>query len=320
MRRWAILLAAAIGLAVVGCGGAPAQPGAHAVPSVPVAVSPTGTPSPVAASPPPLTIFAIGEGGLPGGLQCPQWVVLTGSRAAFSTAELRQMADFLIKEYEPTSGRPLDPPPSFARTNVAIADPQAASTRYWNEPRCTMSLQVTNTGHETVQLPEIGVRLTAATRPNQTDYRLVEACSIESAPAYCGVKKGGGATPCGSYRVQLLLTAGNAGDSFMDRPVAGYPDGPTCPDITLGPNATVELAFTLRSAQAMAYPLEPVLKVRTSAGLQTVSTGNGAGTVEFASPSQFTCYQLSGQSLAVRWSGPDALDWPARSRDGAFCA
>jgi hypothetical protein len=74
------------------------------------------------------------------------------------------------------------------------------------------------------------------------------------------------------------------------------------------------------SLEPLIYPVEPVLIVGAPGESGKVPLTSAAGFMTFASPAQFDCYAAHGQSLAVQWSGADALDWQALFEKGLFCA
>ncbi len=305
-----LVLAAFLASLVAACGGSASSPGAAQGP----------TASSVGASSPSINIYAYVHGGRSDAIKCRQWIVIAGSRSAYTTAELQQMADFLVRTFSSGDDSGLPPPPTLQRTAVTIADPTAPPLRYWNHPYCSVELEITNTGQDTVLIPSAGLRLAADSTANGEAYHLVEACSIEHVAHYCGVRFGGGPTPCDFYNVQITLAPGHRNTDVVGTPMATQQGGSPCPPITLGPNKTVEISVNVSSAVAQVYPVEPVVVARTPSGTQTLAAVSLAGALKFASPSQFDCSQLQGQSLAAAWTGSAALDWDGLARQGRFCA
>jgi hypothetical protein len=256
------------------------------------------------------------------GIECPQWLVLTGSGRSYTSAEMSQMTDYMIQTYGPRATAQGTLPPTIAKAAVALADPYVEGTRprYWNQPSCSFTMQITNTGRDTVQISKIGLELTAPSKQNTEQYHLVEACKLAGTAAYCGVQLGGGPPQCSFYTVKVRLTGGNKGVDYLGSPVSKQPDGSQCPEITLASGSTVEAEVTVDSTEALVYPVQPVFVVQGSAGVMNVSVTSAAGFMTFAAPTQFDCSEVQGQSLTVQWSGPEALDWSALANRGLFCA
>jgi hypothetical protein len=296
-RRIAILVA----LTVIGCGGT-----GKVSPAAGRATASATLPAP--AAPLPLTI-ATGTG-----VACGRWFVLAPHNAAYTTSELRAMADYLSTP--PYS----DATPPTLDSALATIDTPGAMGKYWNEPICNTHLQITNTGPQTVQIPKVGIELTGDATPNADQYRLVEACTLQANPDYCGPQKGGGPTSCDLYYAKVVLASGSKGSTTLDAPVAKQMDGSTCPEITLPTNASVEISLDVASAAALSYPVRPVIVAVAAAGTQQVPVNRAATQIKFAAPAQFACYQLQGQTFQPRWSGADAVDWHGRSQDHAWCA
>jgi len=325
MSRVALIVIGILAATACGTGqAAPTRPSSTVATTVSPAASAQATAAPTAiptAAPAPalaLNIVPYGTGAGPGGIYCPKWLVMSDTRSTYTSAEMQQMADFLA-QVGIWSDDPPTPPSTLQWTPVSIADPSAPITKYWNEPKCVLVLQMTNTGRSAVQVISVGLKLTASARANADQYHLVEACSIQGAPAYCGIQKGGGATYCDLYEVQVRLSQATSGMSFSGTPTANQEDGSPCPQLTLNPSASVEVKLHITSTQPFVYPVEPIVVVRTAAGTQEVAVASAATGIKFASPSQFDCYRRSGQALVKAWSGPSALDWQALGAMNLFC-
>src|SRR5262249_29187725 len=133
---------------------------------------------------------------------------------------------------------PGEPPSTIQVLRVGLNSPESY-VKSWNVRWCSIAMQVTNIGRTTVQIPQVGLRLVAASTPNVDRYPLPEVCSVLASSEYCGPQFGGGPQPCSSYTVSVALSEGTPGAMF---PGAPAPDrGATgCPEVTLAPGRSVE--------------------------------------------------------------------------------
>jgi hypothetical protein len=297
----------------------PSAPNNTPTPSTPSAITPATTPP--AMAPASLTVSTqSATNPLIHGIQCPQWLVLTREGGAYTSAEMGQMKDYLAHSVTSLAGTP---PPTLTKASVATIDPQRPENSpalYWNDPTCTLSMQITNTGKDTIQITQIGLELTSPSRPNAQQYHLIEACTLTGASGYCGVQRGGGPPQCSYYTLKVRLSSGATGADYLGTPVSTQDDGSACPVITLASGSTVEAEMDVTSLEPLIYPVEPLLIVRRSGQSGKVPIASASGFMTFASPAQFDCYAAHGQSLTVQWSGPDALAWHALAQQGFFCA
>jgi hypothetical protein len=296
-----------------GCGwpGAPVAPTA-VTPALPSSVS--------------LNVVTVGiRGSAPAGIACPLWAVLTNPEGTYTAADLQQLGAYLsnlrLAAHAFYDSDPGTSPPTVQAVHAGVAQPDA-HVHSWNAPWCTFALQVTNIGRSTLQIPEVGLRLTGPSAPNRDRYPLVDACSVLGVNHYCGPQFGAGAGPCDVYHADVALGDGTPGAAFSGPAQAFDQNLNPCPEVTLAPNASVELVVQARSAQARDFPAEPFLKITSAAGDVIYPVPAIAGHVRFADPSQFpsqfSCYRLSGGSFTLAVSGAEAMSGAAEL--GAWCA
>jgi hypothetical protein len=311
-------------LLVSGCGsaGSPAAGGASATP---VATAPAAAPTPMPDLPvaPFLNIVSVGvTSTAPAGIACPMWAILSQPGAVYAGADVQRMGTFLNQVIQAAHGTydldPGVPPPTIQVTHVALNRPDYANTS-WNVPWCSIVMQTTNVGTQTVQVPRVGLRLTGTPAPNAAQYPLVEVCSVLNVSQYCGPQFGGGATACSGYPVTVDLSDGPPGTMFAGTPAAN-PNGPACPEVTLAPGGSVAFVFHVTSSLARDYPAEPYLEVSGPTRTTTYGVPSIAGHLTFADAGQFACYRLTGGSFTLDSTAAAALAFHTLSTHGQWCA
>jgi hypothetical protein len=251
------------------------------------------------------------------------WAILARPGASYSPADIQQMGAFLGRVRDAAHATwdadPGQPPPTMQVVRVGLNSPDYYG-KSWNVPWCTIVMQVTNTGGSTVQIPQVGLRLTAAPAPNADQYPLAEVCSVLASSEYCGPQYGGGPAPCSSVILAVTLSDGPAGAMFPGTPAPDPAAATGCPEVTLAPGSSVTFVLKASSSLARDFPAEPYLRVSTAAGTTDYGVPAIAGHLKFADASQFSCQRLTGGSFTVDSTGAAALDFDARAHDGKWCA
>lgn len=304
-----------------GCGAPTAPASRTAAPSaLPTATATPTTALPTAAF---LNIVPVAYYGGPVGIACPMWAVLANPSEPYSAAAVQGLGTFLSGVVGDAHGDwDADPgvPPSTAQVvHVGVINLPSPGTS-WNRPWCAIAMQITNVGGGVVQIPQVGLRLTAAPVLNQDVYPLVEVCSVLGVRRYCGPQFGGGALPCSVYAFDVALGDGTAGADFAGTPDSIAHPATRCPEVTLAPNASVELVVIVTSALARDYPIEPFVQVSSASGTVEYGVPASAGHIQFADPSAFSCYQLAGGSFVLNSTGVAALNFGAHYTRGEWCA
>lgn len=286
--------------------------------------APVTTPTPIAALPTAsfLNIVPVAYYGGPVGIACPMWVILANPSGSYSAASIQGLGTYLGGVVHDAHGKwdaePGVPPSTAQVVHVGVINLPSPGTS-WNRPWCTIAMQITNVGGATVQIPHVGLRLTAAPMPNKDLYPLVEVCSVLGVRQYCGPQFGGGALPCSVYAFDVALADGTTGADFAGTSDTVAEPG-TCPEVTLASNTSVEVVLIATSTLARDYPVEPFLQVSGPAGTAEYGVPASVGHVRFADPSAFSCYQLAGGSFALNSTGVAAMDSRAHSTRGEWCA
>ena len=242
-----------------------------------------------------------------GGMTCHQYVELTSERPAYTSDEIARMANYLSAPARFPLPRDL-----LKLTQAVPVDVQAHRTTYGT---CQVQLTVTNTGSEAVEITQAGLRITRAPEVNVQRYHVVDACSIEKVPS-CAGQIGAGPNGCDVYYVLLTLGAAAAGATVTDTPIAVDENLNPCPPITLQSQQSIEIQLTISGSEGLVYNSQPVLLVQAGTAAGAVDAPQYAAALPFASPQEFTCYQLAGNRMTPRWTGVEAL----RPPDGtAWC-
>ena len=314
MRLGAILAAGLILSA--GCG--PTSP-----PSAGAPPSPSLSPSQGPAVDANLNVVVGSLFGRGGELHCPNWIehvdniVLAQSRLTYSDAEISRMAAAFSGEA--VIPQQLDP-------SLLAVMPGAMTSSVPSHPdllfleACLVTLEITNGGTNTVQIPRVGLRLLEKPIANQTVYRLVEFCSVVHSSDYCGPRGFGGGADCSTYNVYLSLADQPAGADFLARPMqTDLGTMEPCPEVTLAAGQSVTFRLAVYSTSALVYRAGLVLDVVTSTGRGTIAFPQMAGVFTYADPSQFLCYRLSGSTFVLWHQGASAYDFVGNSQAGGYC-
>jgi hypothetical protein len=240
------------------------------------------------------------------GIQCPlgasssltvsQNLVLATERLTYSQNEIQQIENYLNAIFN-----------SSTSANSYLVAPPDTLTWVSGSTSCAAKLQITNTGSGVVQIPSAGIQLTQTPRQNSYQYRTIDTCTILTRflPA-CFVPSTVGS--CGVYYANIQLNAVNqpsnvTGDLFAIPPV----NQTTCGELTLNPNATIDMLLNFSSSGTPAnfiYSVTPQLTVSTTNGTHSVSLSQLAGRLTFADKSQFSCYKLVGNTFVLETTRP----------------
>jgi len=228
-----------------------------------------------------------------GGLQCPlsgrigqsDDLVFTTGRLTYSKDEIRQIKNYL---HEMAYG-------SESFENLYMLTPPP--TLHWvsGSTRCSLHLEISNTGRSSVQISSLGMQLLNAPQPNDSQsLHTLDVCSVAAIQA-CGTGAGG---PCTVYVLNIALKAAPATSIFAAAPDQG-PGGVVCPEPTLHPNDTVVFEMDLSSpgtkhgnVAPYIYSVVPVLTVTDANGSHTFALSSMAGIATFIDRKQITCYGL----------------------------
>lgn len=237
------------------------------------------------------------------GIVCSEWAVLaTPDRLAYTQDQIHQMSAFTNSDV--LAGRPL--PSSLLRTTPG---PLTRGNQSDFQPSsCFIDLQITNVSSRTIQIPQVGWRLTSQPEPNRERYQLVNLCPVNA--ALCSFGIGAAPTGCGHYYAGATLQAGAAGSIVWSVPKAQKDNlGTKCPEITLATGQSIEISLAADATEALVFSVEPVLQVTTASGDMIVTPPDMAGTMPFADPSQFSCYAVQSTStqFVLTASGKGAL-------------
>ncbi|HKV86948.1 MAG TPA: hypothetical protein VJT78_03010 [Candidatus Dormibacteraeota bacterium] len=327
VHRQACLLAIT-SIVIAACGAVATQPSApssqSSTPSAGIGSAPTPPSSPqLDASVAMAYTTAYGRSA---DLHCPH-LLGQDDRVVLAEARLQYSSDEISRIAAPATDGGFD----YRRMDATfLANPPGAATG--EPPRldrvppsgaqsaCVELLNVTNTGHTTIQLPRVGLRLTGKPVPNSFQYRLVDFCSVLQVAHYCGPAGGAGPADCSVYEVVVALNTDPYRSDFLGVPVQfnSFTNQP-CPEVTLAPGRTVTFVMTTYSATPTTYRAVPVLDVVTSSARGTVAFDQFGGIYAFADPSQFACYKLVGTSFVLWEQGAASLDVDANALKNAWC-
>jgi hypothetical protein len=161
---------------------------------------------------------------------------------------------------------------------------------------CGLTLQITNTSQNILQIASVGVQLVADTQQNNYHYRLIDFCTLASDICIFG----GGPSPCDQYIATIKLGAGSTNAGFSTSTAGSE----TCGELTLNPGDVKSLYVYFYSPQNLIYSLVPQLVVDTSSGPNTLTLTALTSTLAFANKGQFTCYGLHNDAFVAEMSPP----------------
>jgi uncharacterized lipoprotein YajG len=218
------------------------------------------------------------------GAQCPLRPVTTGNNLVLATDRLTYDANELqqISEYVNSVDHPTTPVPDTLRWVLGgyTSDIYA----------CGISLGLTNTSQNSIQISNAGVQLAGDTQQNNYHYRLIDICTITP---YC--RSGGGPSNCSQYFATIKLGTGPINTVFSAIPVGIS----SCGELTLHPGDEKTLYVYIYSAQNLIYSVVPQLVLTTDTGPNTLNLTKLTSTLAFANDSQFTCYALHGDTFVA---------------------
>jgi hypothetical protein len=200
-----------------------------------------------------------------------------------------------VQEYSPSDDPTYPPRPDTLQ--VAPGTPPNSE--------CFGQLQVTNEGDQDIQITQLGITYTGASRPNPYSYRLIDRCSLYTCgPCSAGC---GNAESCLPF-ADVRLTPGPQGANKDTPVIIRYPNGATptpdnkdCIYPPLAPgdreDVNVDLTSTIPS---QIYNIGMSVTITTSAGSKTITLPQTFDSVfPFAANAQFSCYALQGSAFAV---------------------
>lgn len=251
-----------------------------------------------------LHIQTIGDPSQFAGMQCDDWIVLTGQQQTYDAGTVQQMQTFvrsavvyapgyerdvnLIQLSQTTVPAPLAVVLGTAGTLPLVPQPGTS---------CDVSLDITNTSQQAIQLLHAGITYATSSSANTFPYRLVDYCTLATcAPCSSGC---GAAAGC-SYFAKFQLPSGSAG-THVDAGIQsdGSVNCPLQPTLSPGMDQTVDVQITSR-LPSQDYRLALTLTIDTGTGPITLTLpATFASNVAFADPSQFTCYGLRGDTFVL---------------------
>jgi hypothetical protein len=238
------------------------------------------------------------------------FLVLSANPAS-GASDLQQLSAFVQVHHSATSQA--TPPDTLQWIEGAPTMPQIGPFRGQQTlSYCSVTLDVTNTSTNPIQIIHAGLRLQATPQPNAFQYRLIDLCSpgLYTHNNCTGLGNRNGNIDCTVYGAQIQLASGTSGDEDLGSPVGLDPYENPCPALSLSPSAHVELVLNFGSADPLLYVGTLELKLATAGVQQTLVLSQAPTTLAFADLSQFTCYGLRGSTFAVESQGAAALAGP----------
>lgn len=223
-------------------------------------------------------------------------LVLATDRLTYDTNELQQMSDYVS-----SVGHPTTPVPDTLRWVLGgPTDTSHVISGGGYIYNCGISLGLTNTSQNSIQISNVGVQLAGDTQQNNYHYRLIDICTIITS-----CKLGGGPGDCSQYFATIKLGTGSINTVF-----SAIPEGrdSSCGELTLNPGDAKTLYVYIYSAQNLIYSVVPQLVLTTADGPNTLTLTDLTSTLAFANGSQFTCYALNGDSFVAETT-PPANSW-----------
>lgn len=213
-------------------------------------------------------------------------LVLSANRFTYDSHEIQQMSAYL----DNPSQIPL--PDTLQFVSGGFLTPSSLD----DFAGCGGIWELTNLGNTTIQISNMVLRLTADSQPNLQQYNLINVCSIGSSqkrnthnPYHC-IPSGG--------------TINGAVYSFLLRPGKGntefQPTPPSSKVVSIDPGKAMILLMHVESPVpdgSQIYSVIPVLTVNTIGRQITYELQQLVGILTFAKDSQFSCYQLQGDTF-----------------------
>lgn len=245
-------------------------------------------------------------------------LVLASNRTTYSQAEITQMRAYIAssKQVDLTDLAGSEPPPTL-RWALGGSMDSILGTVTPDVP-CKATLELTNTGNVSIQIPKIGVQLEERPQQNSYQYRLINACDflpqLQGQEAGCyQIVGGNGGTTCSIYFASIQLGPGEQHAVFSTVPHGTDESGADCGTLTIAPAAQVKLyidfSLTPNTPKNLIYPIAPIFTVDTAQGEQTLALSQLARMLVFASSSQFSCYGLQGTTFVVLHSPDIQQNW-----------
>lgn len=228
------------------------------------------------------------------GLTCSQYLVLNSAPSTYDVSALKRMDTYLAS----IAATPSSPPTPSPGVSLQWAG------RTGTSGGCPLSLEITNVGSTTLQIPQIDLRVTAPPQHNGTAYHEVAMCSFPAVrevftPIPCPPGRGSTPGPCSGYSGIVALSAQDAIGSVVATKLSPeFGDG--CPTLTLQPGDTASVILLILSTGAeadLAYSVVPEVIVQDQDTQHVLTLSQFMTLLPFANPDQFTCYALQGQTL-----------------------
>jgi len=240
-------------------------------------------------------------------------LVLNGQRLDFDPTEIQQMREYATVVYSLVGGVSSSPVPSPPATLRWDSGTRVGDFGGWSfatnllEAGCYGEMDLTNTGDAPILIQSINMQLTATparTNPSY-QYRMVDICSL-----LIGTTAAGGCPPMAGGSSSVFeffqFKPASQGTVFTPRQQINDPQYQSGSNLLLDPNtqSTLPIIFYFTSLEGFSYSFEPQLTLKNPNGdQQTVSLPQFATTIYFASPDQFPCYTLKGDTFVEMKTG-----------------
>lgn len=231
---------------------------------------------------------------------CGPWVVLASHAATYSQSELAAIQQYVSQHTGSIVG---------ADNEINTYTPGAASSlpatlRFvQGYPTCSGEYDVTNTGHNLIQVNGAGFQPTQAPAAFSYSYHLLDGCPYMHS---CICHQCGAAFGC-VYATTIAMTMSQSGVMGMFGPSVS----PACPlPINLQPGATIPLMLTFdkpKGDEAVWFRGMPALSVTTDSGTVTLTYPSLLNNLVFADFGDHTTGAKTGAAIQPRYNGDPGL-------------
>lgn len=242
-----------------------------------------------------------------GGQNCGAWIALKGHQTTYDQGAIDQIDTYLgpfvtavfqnKQPYTPELAKQLPPLPDTIQILPGIEDTKGSP--------CLETLDITNTGTQTVQILTIGAKLTQKLLKNTLDYPLVDACSLPVPAPYpvscpCNPDSGCGSGP-GCLYGETLQLMGDVTKADLKAPIVvdydlGGEPGNCPPSLMIRPQQLVEvnLVFTSVGNNYIYQGVNLSLTVQSGSGksITLALPSSFTSTLTFIDDQQLSCYSL----------------------------
>jgi hypothetical protein len=174
-------------------------------------------------------------------------------------------------------------------------------------------LQITNERDQDIQITQVGITYTAASRPNPYSYRLIDRCSLYTCQPCSGCGNAPGCLPFADVQLTPSPQGAHKDTPVIIRFTDGTPPTPenkNCiyPPLAPGEREDVNVDIT-STTPSQIYSIGLTVTIVTSAGSKTITLPPTFDSIfPFAADAQFSCYALQGNRFAVEAQGFSKID------------